>query len=61
MKTGARSFGKFWKNWKDKVLFFQVLLMTAGVLAVIAGIYRDEVRTVLTKAIYICLECIGIG
>ncbi|MBS5724874.1 MAG: thioredoxin [Clostridiales bacterium] len=45
----------------DKTLLLQVLLIAAGVLAVAAGIYRDEVRTVLMKAIYICLECIGIG
>lgn len=39
----------------------QVLLLTAGVICIAAGIYRDEVGTVLMKAIYICLECIGIG
>ena len=45
----------------DKTLLLQVLLIATGVLALVVGIYRDEVRTVLMKAIYICLECIGIG
>ena len=45
----------------DKTLLLQVMLIAVGVLAVAVGIYRDEVRLVLMKAIYICLECIGIG
>ncbi|WBW97770.1 CD1871A family CXXC motif-containing protein [Oceanirhabdus sp. W0125-5] len=28
---------------------------------IVSGIYRNEVNTVLKKAINICLECIGIG
>lgn len=39
----------------------QIGLLALGVLCVLFGIYREEVSTVLTKAIYICLECIGIG
>ncbi len=61
MKAGVKSSGKHWKKWINKTLVWQVLLLAAGVLAILAGIYREEVRTVLMKAIYICLECIGIG
>lgn len=61
MKAGVKSSGKHWKRSTDKLLLWQVSLVGAGMLAVIGGIYRDEVRTVLMKAIYICLECIGIG
>ncbi len=61
MKAGVKSSGKRWKRSTDKILMWQVLLFMAGVLAFAVGIYRDEVRTVLMKAIYICLECIGIG
>ena len=61
MKIGANSFVKFWKNWTDKLRLFQILLILAGILAIGAGIWRDEVHTVFMKAIYICLECIGIG
>jgi hypothetical protein len=35
------------------------LLIAAGFI--IVGINRQEVRTVLVKAIRICLECIGLG
>lgn len=36
-------------------------LMAAGGVLIALGVYRGEVRTVLQKAIYICLECVGIG
>lgn len=44
---------------KDRFLKYGVLLMSISFIA--GGIYRNEVRTVLKKAINICLECIGIG
>lgn len=33
----------------------------AGVLMMAFGAYRGEVAEVFTKAVRICLECIGIG
>ena len=36
-----------------------LLLLGAAFLAV--GVYRAETETVMMKAVYICLECIGIG
>ena len=39
----------------------QVALLLVGGVSLVAGVYRQETATVLTKAIYICLECIGIG
>ncbi len=39
----------------------QVMLLLLGVAAVCFGAFRGEVETVLSKAINVCLECIGIG
>ncbi|MGI5898521.1 MAG: CD1871A family CXXC motif-containing protein [Christensenellales bacterium] len=39
----------------------QAALIALGAVFVIIGVWRGEVATVLMKAIYICLECIGIG
>jgi hypothetical protein len=38
---------------------YGVLIMSVFFISV--GIYRNEVKIVLQKAINICLECIGIG
>ncbi len=43
---------------KNIITVFLLLLFTAFV---IIGSQTDEVRLVFTKAINICLECIGIG
>lgn len=37
------------------------LIAVVGVLLMLAGIYRQEVRVFYKKAIHICLECVGIG
>ncbi|MCT4620473.1 MAG: CD1871A family CXXC motif-containing protein [Marinisporobacter sp.] len=42
-----------------KILRYTVFL--GSIAFVITGVYRNEVQTVLQKAINICLECIGIG
>ncbi|WP_095532015.1 CD1871A family CXXC motif-containing protein [Gottschalkia acidurici] len=36
-------------------------MLIMSIIFIFTGIYRDEVRIVLKKAINICLECIGIG
>ncbi len=36
-------------------------LLGLSILFVVLGIFRGEARTVLQKAVLICLECIGIG
>ena len=38
---------------------FQLAML--GILMMIFGIYRGEVDVVFTKAVNICMECIGIG
>ncbi|MDY2960476.1 MAG: CD1871A family CXXC motif-containing protein [Hornefia sp.] len=32
-----------------------------GILFIIYGVHRGEVDTVFSKAVRICLECVGIG
>ncbi|MCY6355688.1 CD1871A family CXXC motif-containing protein [Clostridium sp. ZS2-4] len=44
---------------QERLLKYGILLMSVSFIA--AGVYRNEVRVVLKKAINICLECIGIG
>ncbi len=36
-------------------------LVAIGVLLTAAGIWRGETDVILQKAMFICLECIGIG
>ena len=38
-----------------------VVLAIIGILLMFFGIYRGEMSVVFTKAINICMECIGIG
>lgn len=45
-------------NYKSRI---QIALFFTGILFMLLGVWRDETITVLQKAIYICLECIGIG
>lgn len=52
---------KFLKKWINSRIPLQIMLVLTGVICLWAGIQRQEVRIVLRKAIYICLECIGIG
>ena len=39
----------------------QVFLLLAGVAMVCFGFWRGESAAVLSKAIKLCLECVGIG
>ncbi len=47
------------KKTKLYLLRWGVLLL--GILLLAAGVYREEYRLVMQKAVRICLECIGIG
>ena len=39
----------------------QLLLLAAGVLMLLFGLWRGEADTVFSKAIRLCMECVGIG
>lgn len=48
------------KRLKNRGLL-QLLFMVSGIILIAAGVFRGELKTLFMKAIYICLECIGIG
>ena len=38
----------------------QLLLLAAGVLMLLFGVWRGEADTVFSKAIRLCMECVGV-
>lgn len=44
-----------------KKIVVQAALLIAGVVMLCFGIWRGEAAVVLSKAIKLCLECVGIG
>jgi hypothetical protein len=41
--------------------YLKHFILILSLVAIVIGVSRGEVLEVLNKAIYICLECIGIG
>lgn len=46
---------------QKKIKYIRTLLLCAAVAFIAFGIFRGEAETVFSKAVNICLECIGIG
>ena len=46
---------------RAKKAIFQGLLLIVGIVMLCYGAMRGEADTVLSKAIRLCLECVGIG
>jgi len=44
-----------------RVRLLRVTLLVLSIAAIVLGAMNGEVRTVVTKAINVCLQCIGIG
>lgn len=47
--------------FKMRKAIFQVILLVVGAAMIGFGALRGEVDIVLSKAIRLCLECVGIG
>ena len=45
----------------EKKAAAQIALLMAGIAMLCFGVWRGEVATVRSKAIKLCLECVGIG
>ena len=62
MQSSKRFNNKFKiKNKIKNKTALQLGALFAGAVLTVLGIWRGEATTVLQKAVYICLECIGIG
>jgi len=38
-----------------------IVILAAGIILMVLGVWRGELQLILQKAIVVCLECIGIG
>ncbi|MGL4485147.1 MAG: CD1871A family CXXC motif-containing protein [Anaerovoracaceae bacterium] len=45
----------------NKVKITSISILFIGAAAMFLGIYRQEVFVVFSRAVRVCLECIGIG
>ena len=64
--TGVNSNNKRTLNIERSILMksektTQILLLAAGLVFFLVGIFRGEAAVVLSKAIKLCMECVGIG
>lgn len=48
-------------NIFQKALFLRILLLGIAVAFIAIGIMRGDALAVFRKAVFICMECIGIG
>ena len=63
MSSGAcwRAFPPGRSSVSTRVRVLRVFLLVLATVGIVAGAMNGEVRTVITKAINVCLQCIGIG
>ena len=57
----ARKSERVMKLRNPKKAAVQAGLLVAGIAMLCFGVWRGETATVLSKAIKLCLECVGIG
>ena len=61
MRQGADGRERVRQMSSGKKAAAQAALLIAGAAMLCFGIWRGEAATVLSKAIKLCLECVGIG
>ena len=49
------------EGWRYGIAVAAAVLLLAGAAMLCFGVWRGEAATVLSKAIKLCLECVGIG
>ena len=49
------------KLFQSKKAMIQVILLAVGAAMLCYGAWRGEAQIVLSKAVRLCLECVGIG
>lgn len=49
------------KLFQSKKAMIQMILLAVGAAMLYYGVWRGEVQIVLSKAVRLCLECVGIG
>jgi phosphate starvation-inducible membrane PsiE len=48
-------------NAADHTVSVRIILITAAVLLLTAGVLLGDNAAIFRKAVFICMECIGIG
>ena len=46
---------------KTRIAVARVVLLAVAIAMIAAGIANGGMRDALTKAVYICMECVGLG
>ncbi|MGI5097353.1 hypothetical protein IZU27_07845 [Treponema socranskii] len=46
---------------EKKHTLLRIALITAAVVFIIVGVFRGDNDSIFRKAVFICMECIGIG
>lgn len=59
MKNNKFRNGRSGRFGKERIA--GMVLIALGIVFVLAGLYRGEMRAVFAKASVVCLQCIGIG
>ncbi len=49
------------KLFQSKKAMIQMILLAVGAVMLCYGAWRGEAQIVLSKAVRLCLECVGIG